>query len=447
MAATETSTIFAPATAPGRAGVAVVRLSGPRALTTACLLSGRAALEPRRMTSVLFRDPATGEEIDRGLAVAFPSPNSFTGEDVAELHVHGGGAVLARLAGVLAAQPGLRWAEAGEFSRRAFTHGKMDLTAAEGLADLLAAETEAQRRQALRQMDGALARRFDDLRARAIEALAFVEAEIDFADDELPPDIHERGEAILRGLREELIALVDSARAGARVRQGLTVAVFGPPNAGKSSLVNRLAGWEVAIVAPTPGTTRDRVSADLAVEGLPVTVIDTAGLRETVEAVEAEGIRRAERAVAAADLRLAVFSAVSWPAPGDAAWAWVDARTLVAVNKSDLGLPVPPVDGVTPLPVSALTGEGFDALLAELATRLKTLAADRAGEDAPLTRERHREIAMAAMEALDRALANPESDLKAEDVRLAVRELGRITGRVDVEDVLDRIFGEFCIGK
>lgn len=442
-------TIFAPATAPGRAGVAVVRLSGPRALAALAALTGRGAWEPRRMEFVRFADPESGEAIDRGLAVAFPAPASFTGEDVAELHVHGAAAVLAKLTATLARLPGLRWAEPGEFSRRAFDNGKIDLTAAEGLADLIAAETESQRRQALTQMDGALAARLEGLRGRAIAALAFVEAVIDFPDDELPEDTRDRGIGMIRDLRAEVAALAETASRGARVRQGASVAVVGAPNAGKSSLVNRLAGWEVAIVSPEAGTTRDRVSVDLALGGQALTVTDTAGLREAEGLVEAEGIRRAERAVAAADVRIAVFAADLWPAPQDPTWRWVDSGTLVVVNKSDLGfeLAPPPAGCPAPLAISAITGEGADALLAALRAKVEAVAATAAGEGAPLTRERHRALAEAALAALDRALAAPDLELQAEDLRLAARELGRMTGRIDVEDVLDRIFSEFCIGK
>ncbi|WP_337996347.1 tRNA uridine-5-carboxymethylaminomethyl(34) synthesis GTPase MnmE [Oleispirillum naphthae] len=444
----ERATIFAPATAPGRAGVAVLRLSGPQAFAALAALCGRAAFPPRAMVSVRFSDPETGEAIDRGLAVCFPGPASFTGEDVAELHVHGSAAVLERLAGVLAGRPGVRWAEPGEFTRRAFEAGKMDLTETEALADLLAAETEAQRRQAVRQMDGALSRRFEDLRNRAVEVRAFIEAVIDFPEDELPAGTRDRGLTMIAGLKADLAELVDSARIGCRVRQGVTVAVLGAPNVGKSSLVNRLAGWDVAIVSATAGTTRDRVSVDLALEGLPVTVTDTAGLRAAAEEIEAEGIRRAERAVADADLRLAVFSAETWPAPEDPTWRWVDSGALVVVNKADLGGVAggPPMKP-PPIAVSALTGAGFDALADALRARVRALAGRQAGEAPPITRERHRALAAAALVALERAQAQTQQELQAEDVRLAIRELGRITGRIDVEDVLDRIFGEFCIGK
>lgn len=442
-------TIFAPATAPGRAGVAVVRISGPGALAALAALTGRAAWEPRRMEFVRFADPRTGEAIDRGLGVAFPGPASFTGEDVVELHVHGAAAVLARLTEALAAMPGLRWAEPGEFTRRAFDNGKMDLTAAEGLADLIAAETESQRRQALRQMGGALAVRLESLRAQAIAALAFTEAVIDFPDDELPEDTRARGVAMIGALRAEVAALGDTARIGARVRQGAAVAVVGAPNAGKSSLVNRLAGWEVAIVSPEAGTTRDRVSVEMALGGQAFTVTDTAGLRAAAGAVEAEGIRRAERAVAEADVRLAVFAADLWPAPEDPTWRWVDSDTLVVVNKSDLGGgDTPPPPGTPePIRISATTGAGMEALVAALRLKLDAEQARAAGEGAPLTRERHRALAAEALAALDRALAAPDLELQAEDLRLAARALGRMTGRIDVEDVLDRIFSEFCIGK
>ncbi len=443
------ATIFAPATAPGRAGVAVLRLSGPRAREALATLGGTGAFPPRTLTMVALRDPQDGELIDRGMAAVFPAPHSFTGEDVVELQVHGADAVLAKLAEVLAKLPGLRWAEPGEFSRRAFDNGKMDLTAAEGLADLLAAESDSQRKQALRQMDGALARRLDALRGQGIDALAFTEAVIDFPDDELPDDTRAKGLGMIRALRDALAELVDSAKIGTRVRQGISVAVVGAPNVGKSSLVNRLAGWEVSIVSATAGTTRDRVSVDLSVGGHAFTVLDTAGLRETAEEIEAEGIRRAERAVASADVRVAVFAADTWPALEDPTWRWVDSDTVVVVNKSDLDVPecAAPAGAPEPVRVSAATGAGFTTLTQAMRARLATVAGAASGEAAPLTRERHRVGAAAALAALDRALGAPDLELQAEDLRLAVRELGRMTGRVDVEDVLDRIFSEFCIGK
>ncbi|MBN2751291.1 MAG: tRNA uridine-5-carboxymethylaminomethyl(34) synthesis GTPase MnmE [Rhodospirillaceae bacterium] len=448
MTATETPTIFAPATAPGRAGVAVLRLSGPLAFSVLASLTDDKRFSPRVLSFARFYDPTTGELIDSGLAVSFPAPASFTGEDVVEIHIHGSAAVISKLVSVLAARPGVRWAEPGEFTRRAFDNGKLDLTEAEALADLLAAETEAQRRQALHQMDGALARRFESLRTRAIDVLAFIEAVIDFPEDDLPTETQAQSVKKIKTLCADLSELVESARSGCRIRHGLSVAVVGAPNVGKSSLVNRLAGWDVAIVSPTAGTTRDRVSVDLVLQGLPVTVTDTAGLRDAAEDIEAEGIRRAERAVAMADVRLAVFSAETWPAETDPTWRWVDSETLVVVNKSDLmDETMSSLAIASPILVSAETGEGIDALLQALTDRASALVAQQAGPSAPITRERHRILAVTALTALNRALEQQEQDLQAEDVRLAIRELGRITGRIDVEDVLGRIFSEFCIGK
>lgn len=443
------ATIFAPATAPGRAGLAVVRISGPGAMGALRFLTGRGEFPPRRMVRARFCAAFPAEAVDSGLAVWFPAPASFTGEDVAELHVHGSAAVLTRLLQVLAALPGLRWATAGEFTRRAFAAGKLDLAEVEGLADLIAAESESQRRQALAQMDGALSRAVEDWRARAVKALALMEATIDFADDELPGDVEARARTAMAGLRAELGRFLESARVGARVREGLTVAILGAPNVGKSSLLNRLAGWEAAIVSPVAGTTRDRVAVPMAVHGMPVTLLDTAGLRDSADPVEAEGVRRARAAAGSADVRLAVFSADSWPAAADPTWDWVDESTVVAVNKADLApvsAPAPKDCGAC-IAVSAKAGTGLAGLADALARAVAAQSEIASGVSAPLTRERHRAQVLAASQALDRALARPEIELAAEDLRLAVRELGRITGRVDVDEVLDAIFGEFCIGK
>ncbi len=450
MSQSHTDTIFAPATAPGIAGVAVIRLSGPHAYSATLDLSRKESLTPRVLHRADLYHPNTGDLIDRGMAVYFPGPASFTGEDVVELHLHGSSAILQVMGEVLSHMPHVRWAEPGEFSRRAFDNDKMDLTAAEGLADLLAAETEAQRKQALQQMDGALAKRLDGIRNKGINALAFMEATIDFPEDELPQDTFDRGRLMVEDLRQDLSDLIDTAKIGNRIRQGVSLVVVGTPNVGKSSLVNALAGWDAAIVSSTAGTTRDRVSVDLVLDGIPIKITDTAGLRDATDDIEAEGIRRTKVSVQTADLKIAVFSAESWPNLDDPTWQWVDNQTLIVVNKADLNSDAVSMTVETPTEpvfVSALHQEGLGNLTERLRGNLRSILTHQVGESAPLTRERHRAIAESAIEALDRALMQDDLELKTEDLRLAVRELGRMTGRVDVEDVLDRIFSEFCIGK
>jgi tRNA modification GTPase len=444
-------TIFAPATAPGRSAIAVIRLSGPACADVCRRLTKRPLPAPRRAALRRLREPASGEAIDQALVLWFPGPASATGEDVLELHVHGGPAVLGELLLALAGLPGLRPAEPGEFTRRAFLNGRMDLTAAEGLADLVAAETRAQARQALRQLDGELGRLYEQWRGALLGALARIEAEIDFsADQDVPGDAVEAIRPVLARVSAEMAAHVDDARRGERLREGLTIAVVGPPNAGKSSLINRLAQRDVAIVTPEPGTTRDVLEVHLDLAGYPVTLLDTAGLREPVGGAEAEGVRRARHRAADADLRLALFDGALWPALDPETLALLDEGTMIVVNKADLGrLPGDLVVAGQPAErLSCLTGEGIERLLELLRARASEQMA--LGQTPMLTRARHRAALHAALAALGRIAALPahaELALVAEDLRLAVRAIGRITGRVGVEDLLDRIFAEFCIGK
>jgi tRNA modification GTPase len=444
-------TIFAPATGPGRSAIAVIRLSGPACADVCRRLTKRSPPAPRRAALRRLREPASGEDIDQALVLWFPGPASATGEDVLELHVHGSRAVLGELLLALARLPGLRPAEPGEFTRRAFLNGRMDLTAAEGLADLVAAETRAQARQALRQLDGALGRLYEQWRGALLGALARIEAEIDFsADQDVPGDAVEAIRPVLARVSAEMAAHVDDARRGERLREGLTIAVVGPPNAGKSSLINRLAQRDVAIVTPEPGTTRDVLEVHLDLAGYPVTLLDTAGLREPVGGAEAEGVRRARQRAADADLRLALFDGALWPALDPETLALLDESTMIVVNKADLGrLPGELVVAGRPAErLSCLTGAGIERLLELLRARASERMA--LGQTPMLTRARHRAALHAALEALGRIAALPpdaELALVAEDLRLAVRAIGRITGRVGVEDLLDRIFAEFCIGK
>ena len=527
----------------------MVRLSGPDAGRALSRLAGRLP-PPRSARRRRLADPQSGEPLDEALVLWFPGPQSFTGEDVAELHLHGSRAVLAAVMEALRRE-GLRFAEPGEFTRRAFLNGKLDLTQAEAVADLAAAETEAQRRQALRQLDGALGGVYCGWAQRLLRALAHLEAAIDFPDEDLPAAIEDEIAGEVEALAGEIVAHLADGRRGERLRDGIMVAILGPPNAGKSSLLNRIARREAAITSPYAGTTRDIVEVAIDLAGWPVVLADTAGLREADDAVEREGLRRALARAEEAEIRLFVYD-VRHPAEAAGAARWPGPDTLLIANKIDLlpasplrptggrgrgrspsdgrvrwvpatseasptsprpspplaaervkdgcnappaanlptladereegpgpclhspgdrpetvmpgldpgihAFPDKPVDGrdepghdespedgtAAPFPVSALTGAGLDALLAALAARV----AESYRSEAPvLTRARHRAALEDAAASLARALAADLPELRAEDLRLALRALGRITGAVDVEDLLDVIFRDFCLGK
>jgi tRNA modification GTPase len=436
-----TDTVFALASAAGRAGVAVWRLSGVGAGGALVALTGRPVPSPRLVTRCTVRDPRSGELLDDGLAIWFPAPASFTGEDVAELHLHGGAAVSEAVATALASLPGVRPAEPGEFTRRAFEHGKMDLTAAEGLADLVEAETAAQRRQARRQMAGELGAIYEAWRAALLHAMAEVEAEIDFSDQDLPAGLRDGVSRRVKAVADEIGHHLQDNRRGEVLRAGVSVAILGPPNAGKSSLLNRLARRDAAIVSETAGTTRDVIEVHLDLGGYPVVLADTAGLRTAKNDIEREGMRRALTRAEEADLKLVVFDGATWPDPDPTTGSLIEENAIVLVNKIDLG----PRDLGLALGISAKTGQGLaeleDRLTAEVARRFQPAAAPA------LTRARHRAALEECGAALTRFAGAAQPELAAEDLRLAARALGRITGRVDVEDVLDVIFAEFCIGK
>ena len=443
-------TIFALATPPGRSGVAVIRVSGSAAGDALDAVAGTPRPASRVATLRRLRT-AMGETIDTSLLLWFPGPNSFTGEDMAEFHVHGGPAVIQDMVDRLGELPGLAPADAGEFTRRAFHNGKLDLTEVEGLADLIDAETSAQRRQARRQLDGRLSRAIDHWRERLIRTQAHLEAAIDFSDEDLPDHLMDQAGGEIRALAGEIDAMLADNRAGERLRGGLSLAILGAPNAGKSSLLNALARREAAIVADTAGTTRDVVEVHLDVGGYPVSVADTAGLRalaDDVDAIEQEGIRRALARARQADLKLALFDATAPEGPDAATAELVDDDTIVVATKADRIATVPLASiGDRPMvAVSATTGHGMDGLLSELETAIAARF-DTGGEAAAITRERHRAALTETRDALERAQQAQLPELAAEDLRLATRALGRITGAVDVEDLLDVIFRDFCIGK
>ena len=437
------ATIYALASASGAAGVAVHRVSGPRAGEVFARLCRRDLPPQRQAVRVTLYDPASGEALDDGLALWFPAPHSFTGEDVVELQLHGGRASIAAALGALGRLDGLRLAEPGEFTKRAFIAGKFDLTAAEGLADLVAAETEAQRRQARRQLAGELGALYEGWRARLLSLLAYQEAAIDFVDEDLPPDMLADAPGQIAALIADIDAHLADRRRGERLRDGISVVILGAPNAGKSSLLNALAQRDAAIVSSRAGTTRDLIDAHLDLGGWPVILTDTAGLRDAEDEIEGEGVRRARARASEADVKLILFDGTA--TPDSHTIDLIDENSIILLSKTDLHTASGSVSGYPALAISAQTGLGMTELLARLQSEVARRM-DLSGSPA-LTRQRHRKSLENCRNYLEVALRATAPELMAEELRQAAQALGQITGRVGVEDLLDKIFRDFCIGK
>ncbi|HEY0902181.1 MAG TPA: tRNA uridine-5-carboxymethylaminomethyl(34) synthesis GTPase MnmE [Micavibrio sp.] len=445
-------TIYALSTAWGMSGVAVVRVSGPQAFSGLQALTGKKVPPPRQALVRRLIDTGDQHLIDQALVLPFEGPHSFTGEDIVEYHIHGGVAVIDDLLRGLATLPGYRLAEAGEFTRRAFENGKMDLTAAEGIGDLIHAETEAQKAQALSQMEGSLAKLYDQWAQRLTRALAHLEADLDFPDEDLPQGVAHAVTPLIADFIAELDAHLNDNRRGERLRDGIHVVVIGAPNAGKSSLVNALAQRDVAIVSEHAGTTRDIIEAHLNLGGFPVILSDTAGLRpdqigqQGQDAIEGEGIRRALERAARADIRVLVFDASLLPAMDPHTVKLIGENTIIVFNKADqFNGDAAAYSHYTPLWLSIQNLQGLESLTDVLLQQIRAMIGTRTAPS--LSRARHRTALEDCRVCLMRALQAPLPELMAEDVRLALRALGRITGRVDVEDLLDVIFRDFCIGK
>ncbi|MEO0389112.1 MAG: tRNA uridine-5-carboxymethylaminomethyl(34) synthesis GTPase MnmE [Pseudomonadota bacterium] len=427
-------TIFAEATAPGRAGISVIRLSGPQVPATLQRLTG-ACPAPRRAVFTAVRHPGTGAVLDRGLVLFFEEGHSFTGEAVGELQLHGSRAVVRAVLAALASEPDLRPAEPGEFTRRALHHGRMDLPQVEALADLLSAQTERQRQQAASGLDGALSKKADRWRAGLLRAAALLEASLDFADEDVPDSVVAEAQAALSPVRQDIAAEIAGIGAAEQIRDGFVVAIVGRPNVGKSTLLNAIAARDVALTSDIPGTTRDVLEVHIDLGGLPVTLVDTAGVRDTDDRVEALGVQRARDRAAQADLRVFLVEGdiepVMAPEPQD----------LVVTAKADLA----PGLGLS---VSGLTGAGVSAVLERMQERLEGRL-DAAGTATNLRQRVALEAGHAALTAAEQGLrAEPVlSDLVAEDLRRGLGALDSLIGRVGVEDLLDVVFSSFCIGK
>jgi tRNA modification GTPase len=437
-------TIFALATPPGKSGVAIIRVSGPMSKAVAGALGAGQDVAAGQVRYAAMHKPS-GELIDKGLVLFFKAPHSFTGEDVLEFQLHGSMAVIREISNILADLPGMRPAEPGEFSRRAFLNGKMDLLEVEGLADLIAAETPRQKQQAQRQMAGGLSGYYADLRAQMVRALAMLEAYIDFPDEEIPESVLEGLAADIEGLKSAIGATLTSQKNGERLREGMRVVILGAPNAGKSSLLNTIAKKDAAIVSHKAGTTRDVIEVHMDIAGFPVILADTAGLRESGDDIEEEGIRRAISRAGDADLKLLVFDGQN-PVLDAKTITLKEYNSLIIINKIDItdkGSLKLPFDNV--ITISAKTGEGLDKLLSALE---QSVIRFFSSQEAPvITRQRHRSLLQAALGHLERFAPGAPLELSCENLRLAAQSVGKITGKIQVDELLDVIFKQFCIGK
>lgn len=443
-----TDTIYATSTAPARSGVAVLRISGSQSLACLKQLARIEHVKIRHAHYASFFDPKTEELIDKGLAIFFAAPHSFTGEDVVELQVHGSLAVLSQIGEALSQMPSLRAAEAGEFTRRAFLNGKMDLLEAEGLMDLIDSETREQKSQALRQMQGELSGFFEALRTNIIRCLAHLEAYIDFPDEEIPESVLAELDGQINAVAQMIRTALDDGRRGQRVRDGISIAILGAPNVGKSSLLNRIAQRDVAIVSHRAGTTRDAIEVHLDIAGYPVILVDTAGIRDSDDEIEREGIRRAKARAEQADITLVLFDASSWPNPDAMSLSLLSAQSIAVVNKSDLlgskkNQTHPQI--AHPVFIAAQDGQGVDRLMELLRERI--IQEFSAQNGSFITRERHRAMLQSSLTHLQKSLQPLPLELRCEELRLSAQYVGKITGKIQVDDVLDVIFSSFCIGK
>jgi tRNA modification GTPase len=437
-------TIFALSTAVGKSGVAIIRVSGPSAWEGCQFLLGSQKLpSPRSAVTRKLYHPQTNELLDNAMVIGFRAPASFTGEECIEYHVHGGSAIIQGILSVLSALPYHRMALPGEFTRRAFENGKMDLTAAEAVADLIHAETESQRLQALKQMDGALFHLYEGWKDRIAKLLALLEADLDFSDQDLPDDLLLKVRPDVSDIIKEIDNHVNDGRRGELLRDGFRLVILGAPNAGKSSLLNRLVQRDAAIVSPIAGTTRDVIDVHLNLGGYPVVLADTAGLRLSDDSIESEGMNRALNRASQADIKILLFDGTI--KPDNKTLSLMDDKSIIVINKSDTKEFNQFHIRQHQIYISALTGEGVENLVSVLIDRIKNYMG-RANTPA-LTRARHREALEKCYAALERSMTAPLPELVAEDLRLSVRYLGSITGRVDIEDLLDMIFRDFCIGK
>lgn len=441
-------TIFAPVTSSVRAGISVIRISGANTLKCLQILGFSGTPQHQKISFQKIRDPKTSKIIDEVLVSFFQSPKSFTGEDVAEISIHASPFITKKLFEILSNIEDVRLAEAGEFSKRAFLNGKLDLVQAEAIPDLIAAETATQHKQALRQLEGKLGKIYEDWRFRLIEISALIEAAIDFPDEDLPKNIIDKVEEDVAKLKSEIASHLNDNKVGQKIKDGLSLAIIGAPNVGKSSLINFLAQSEVAIVSEIAGTTRDVVETHLSISGVPVRISDTAGIHETSDVIEKEGIRRALQKAASADIKIFLVDATNPILRHDL----IDENTILVVNKIDL------VTDNNPSPLSSpargegenfvqisLTNHNTSELIKKLEEKILELVPN---QTSPLiTQERYRIALKNSVANLDSFSLTKNIELAAEDLRMTAREIGKITGKVDVENILDVIFSRFCIGK